>query len=274
MAEPRSVHAREPAPPGAGIPAADAVGRTGAVSGRPGLRRGVRRVGSRLRPALRTTLDAAEAATDPVVRPVVTAVQRRRGGRDAQDLLEHYRAGEYLSVGRWGRFVWCEPKRRVLIPIAERRVPKNVARLIRAGRFDVTFDRAFPDVLRHCATVRDRSTTGRPWLTEDLQQVYLRLREQGHAHSVEVWHDDRLVGGELGVAVGGLYSGESMFFLEANASKVGLARLTEHLRDRGFLLFDTQVMTAVGQQFGAFPVSGEEYRARLREALAADVTFD
>lgn len=271
MAEPRSVDVDESAPAVACLPPEGGTrDRPGSALRRAALRSGARRV----KPALRKALDVVETATDPVVRPVVATVQRRRGGRDAQDLLEHYRSGEYLSVGRWGRFVWREPKHRVLIPIAERRVPKNVARVIRAGRFDVTFDRAFPDVLRHCATVRDRSTTGRPWLTEDLQQVYLRLRELGHAHSVEVWRDDRLVGGELGVAVGGLYSGESMFFLETNASKVGLAALTEHLRTRGFLLFDTQVMTAVGQQFGAYPVSCAEYRARLRAALAADVSFD
>lgn len=236
----------------------------------PGLLRSSAR---RVRRTARRSLDGAETALDPLVRPVVTAVQQRRGGREAEDLLARYRAGEYLSVGRWGRFEWLDPRERAIIPIAERRVPKNIARVLRSGRFEVTFDRAFAEVVRHCATVDGRSSTGRPWLTADLQEAYRRLHELGHAHSVEVWREGRLVGGELGVAVGGLYSGESMFFLETNASKVALAGLTERLQARGFLLFDTQVLTEVGRQFGACAIPRAEYHRRLRDALAADVTF-
>lgn len=265
-----STPAPDPAVPPPAAPAGDAEPFAPAGGPAPG---GLRASARRVRRTASRALDSAETVLDPLVRPVVTAVQQRRGGREAEDLLAHYRAAEYLSVGRWGRFEWLDPRSRAITPIAERRVPKNVARVLRSGRFEVTFDRAFPDVVRHCATIDGRSTTGRPWLTPGLQDVYQRLHELGHAHSVEVWREGRLVGGELGVALGGLYSGESMFYLETNASKVALAGLTERLQARGFVLFDTQVLTEVGRQFGAFAIPRAEYHRRLRDALAADVTF-
>lgn len=255
-------------PPGA--PGAGLTSRSRRVFGRSAALRSIVRSGRR---ALVSVLDRSEAALDPVMRPLVAAVQRRGGGPTADDLLEHYRKGEFLDVTRWGRLRWRRPRRRASIPLTEGRVPKSVARLLRAGRFEVTFDRAFADVVGHCATVRGRADSGRSWLTPALEESYRQLHERGYAHSVEVWRDGDLVGGAFGVAVGGLYSGESTFFLESNASKVALARLNERLRDRGFVLHDTQMLSPLVRQFGAYQVSRAEYLALLREALAADVTF-
>ena len=217
--------------------------------------------------------DRAESVLNPLVRPVVRRAQERLGGRSAEDLLARYRRGDSLSVARFGRVVWRNPPRRALIPLIERRVPKNVARVLRNGRFEVSYDVAFPDVVRNCAEVRGRATTGRPWLTPEIQQTYLRLHEMGHAHSVEVWREGKLVGGELGVSLGGYYSGESLFHLESDAGKVALAALAAHLHSRGFLLFDTQVLTPVVKQFGAHLVPRAEFRRRLVAALAAEATF-
>lgn len=233
----------------------------------------VRSLARNLRTRSERILDGAEALLDPLVRPVLTLVQNRRGGPRAEDLLVHYRRGDYFSVARWGRFVWLDPRRRAVIPLVDRHVPKNVARILRNGRFEVSFDRAFPDVLRYCAEVRDRTCTGRPWLTHEMRSTYLQLHEMGHAHSVEVWREGKLVGGELGVAVGAYYSGESLFFLESNASKVALAVLAEHLHARGFVLFDTQVMTPLVEQFGAHTIPRAEFRCRLAAAVAAEVAF-
>lgn len=219
-------------------------------------------------------LDRTEEFADPVLRPVVATVRHHRGGPTAEVLLEQLRAGRHLTGRRWGRLAWWEPPRRAVIPIDEHRyVPKTPARLLRQGRFDVTIDRAFPDVVHHCATVRGRADRGYPWLVPEVQEVYHRLHELGHAHSVEVWRDGRLVGGELGVSIGGFYSGDSVFFLESNAGKVALAWLTGHLQERGFLLLDTLMVTPLSKQFGAHHISRVEYRGRLREALDADVTF-
>ncbi|HVL84580.1 MAG TPA: leucyl/phenylalanyl-tRNA--protein transferase [Pseudonocardia sp.] len=234
----------------------------------------------RLRPAARRSragvaraLDRVETLLDPAVRPAVAALQRRRGGPGVEELLAGYRTGRYLSVGRWGRFTWLDPARRAIVPLVERRVPRNVARALRGGAFQVTFDRAFPDVLAHCASARGRDTCGRSWLTPEVQRTYLVLHRLGHAHSVEVWQQGRLVGGELGVAVGGYYSGESTFFLVGGAGKIAVARLGEHLHERGFRLFDTQVLTPVMEQFGAYHVPRAEFRRLLGEALATSVTF-
>jgi leucyl/phenylalanyl-tRNA--protein transferase len=110
-------------------------------------------------------------------------------------------------------------------------------------------------------------------LLPEVQDVYRRLHEQGYAHSVEVWREGRLVGGELGVSIGGMYSGDSVFFLESNAGKVALAWLTGHLQERGFVLLDTLMMTPLSKQFGAYYLPRAEYRRRLQEALAVDTTF-
>ncbi len=218
--------------------------------------------------------DEAEAFLDPVMRPVIAEMQRRRGAPTPDALLEHLQAGRHLTGGRWGRLVWWEPLRRAVIPIDERRhVPKTPARLLRTGRFEVTIDVAFSDVMHHCATVRGRATRGLPWLVPEVQDVYRQLHEQGHAHSVEVWREGRLVGGELGVSIGGMYSGDSVFFLESNAGKVALAWLMGHLQERGFVLLDTLMMTSLSRQFGAYYIPRAEYRRQLREALAVDATF-
>ncbi|GAA2565909.1 hypothetical protein GCM10010210_46630 [Pseudonocardia hydrocarbonoxydans] len=220
------------------------------------------------------TMGRAEVLADPVMRPAITAVRRYRGGPTADGLIEHLQAGRHLTARRWGRLVWWEPRRRAVIPIDERRyVPKTPARLLRQGRFDITVDRAFSDVVHHCATVQGRATRGHPWLVPEVQDVYRELHERGYAHSVEVWRDGQLVGGELGVSIGGFYSGDSVFFLESNAGKVALAWLTGHLQERGFLLLDTLMVTSLSKQFGAHHIPRAEYRRRLRVALDADATF-
>lgn len=218
--------------------------------------------------------DRAEVLVDPIMRPAVAVLQRRRGGLTAEALLEHLRNGRHLTARRWGRLVWWEPRRRAVIPIDERRhVPKIPARLLRQGRFEITVDRAFADVVHHCATVHGRADRGHPWLVPEVQAIYRQLREQGHAHSVEVWRDGTLVGGELGVSIGGLYSGDSVFFLEGNAGKVALGWLTGHLQERGFLLLDTLMVTPLTKQFGAHYIPHREYRHRLRTALDVDAKF-
>lgn len=233
-----------------------------------------------LRPAARAArrrwtaaLDRVESVTDPVVRPAVAAAQRRRTDLTPEALLARTREAKHLAPVRWGRLTWSEPRKRAVIPIRDRRTPKNAARLLRSGRFEVTYDKAFADVVRHCASVRGRATNGRPWLLPEVQDVYGRLHDLGHAHSVEVWSEGRLVGGEFGVAIGGLYAGESVFFLESNASKIALAWLTAHLEDRGFVLLDTQVVSPLTAQFGAHYLPRGEYRRLLREALTVEADF-
>jgi leucyl/phenylalanyl-tRNA--protein transferase len=120
-------------------------------------------------------------------------------------------------------------------------------------------------VIRGCAEApRDGDST---WITEEFIRAYIRLHEAGFAHSVEAWMGEELVGGLYGVAVGGLFAGESMFHRASNASKVCVARLVERLRERGFVLFDTQMVTSATEQLGAVEVRRPEYLRRLRAAI-------
>jgi leucyl/phenylalanyl-tRNA--protein transferase len=111
------------------------------------------------------------------------------------------------------------------------------------------------------------------WISPALTRAYVALHEAGDAHSVEVWRDGQLVGGVYGVAVGGAFAGESMFHREADASKIALASLADHLKSRGFVLFDVQVANPFTRQMGAEEIPRREFLGRLRKALAADAVF-
>ncbi len=148
-------------------------------------------------------------------------------------------------------------------------VSRRLARTVRSGRFSATFDRAFAEVIRGCA---HRPGDG-VWITSDMIYAYVRLHELGHAHSVEVWHDGELAGGVYGVTIGGLFAGESMFTRVRDASKVALVHLMEHLRQRGFRLFDVQFLNEHTARLGAIEIPRREYLARLRKAIACEVSF-
>jgi leucyl/phenylalanyl-tRNA--protein transferase len=124
-------------------------------------------------------------------------------------------------------------------------------------------------VIRGCA---DRGAEG-TWITADMIRAYETLHHLGYAHSVEVWHADELAGGLYGVAIGGFFAGESMFTRRRDASKVALVNTVAHLRDRGFQLFDIQMVTDHTIRMGASLLSRKQYLARLRRALARPATF-
>jgi leucyl/phenylalanyl-tRNA--protein transferase len=166
---------------------------------------------------------------------------------------------------------WWSPDPRAVIELERFHVPRRLARTIRSGRFELSYDRDFAGVIHGCATVPDR--IGQTWLTPPMIEAYLRLFELGHAHSVEVWHGGRLVGGTYGVAIAGLFAAESMFYCVRDASKVALVHLVDRLRARGYSLLDIQQLTPHIVQFGALEIPRTEYLARLAKALAQPVTF-
>ncbi len=166
---------------------------------------------------------------------------------------------------------WWSPDPRAIIELEQFHVPRRLRRTISSGRFEVTLDRDFAAVIHGCATAADR--TGGTWITPEMIDAYTRLAELGHAHSVEVWHDDRLAGGLYGVAVAGLFAAESKFFRMRDASKVALVHLVEHLRSRGYRLFDIQQLTPHTARFGAIEISRKEYLHRLADALSQPAIF-
>ena len=184
-------------------------------------------------------------------------------------LLLAYRNGIFPWTTR--PITWWSPDPRAIIPIGGIHVSRSLAKLMRQGRFTVSFDRAFRAVMEGCAEPRPgRKET---WITAAFISGYTRLHELGHAHSVEVWNGDTLAGGLYGVSIGGFFAGESMFSAEENASKVALVSIEQRLRDAGFALFDVQFVTPHLGTMGAVEIPRAEYLARLRAAQAIVTDF-
>jgi len=181
----------------------------------------------------------------------------------APDLVAGYSTGIFPMAGDDGSIDWYRPDPRAVIPLDEFHVPSSLARVVRSGRFQITTDMAFPEVMRACA---DRRST---WINDEIVTAYVALHEIGLAHSVE----SRGMGGELqgglyGVALGGAFFGESMFSRATDASKVALVHLVERMRRGGFTLLDTQFLTDHLMRFGATLIRRREYERRLVQALA------
>lgn len=189
-------------------------------------------------------------------------------------LIDAYRHG----IFPWPVFpdpdllAWWSPDPRAIFELDGFHVSRRLRRTIRSGRSAVTFNQSFRQVICQCATVGDRAEG--TWITPPLLQAYCDLHAAGAAHSVEVWRDDRLVGGVYGVAIGGLFAGESMFHLQRDASKVALAALVERLREQGFVLFDIQQLTPHTESMGAVEIARATYLDRLAEALDVAARFD
>jgi leucyl/phenylalanyl-tRNA--protein transferase len=167
--------------------------------------------------------------------------------------------------------VWWSPDPRAVFELAEFHVSRRLARTCRSGQFQVSCDRDFAGVITGCATAGDRQYN--TWLTPKMIEAYTHLHELGHAHSIEVWCDGDLVGGTYGLAIGGLFAGESMFHRVRDASKVALVHLVHHLRERGYTLFDIQQCTAHTASLGAIDIPRDAYLRRLSEALPRPVSF-
>jgi leucyl/phenylalanyl-tRNA--protein transferase len=181
-------------------------------------------------------------------------------------LLTGYRAGVFpMGLGRHGRgpLGWWSPDPRGILPLDRIKVSRSLRKSCR--RFTVTLDEAFGDVVTMCA---DHRRPGR-WITPRIAEAYRRLHDLGWAHSVECWHDGRLVGGLYGVSVGGLFAGESMFHTETDASKVALVALVEMLGADGDhrRLLDVQWRTDHLAGLGVVEVSRQRYRQLLARAL-------
>jgi leucyl/phenylalanyl-tRNA---protein transferase len=176
-------------------------------------------------------------------------------------LLAAYRSALFPMPVEGGLLAWWSPDPRGVIPLDGLRVSRSLRRSL--GRFRVTVDQDFPSVIAACAD------PARPhgWIDEDMQAAYLRLHELGWAHSLEAWAGDELAGGLYGVAIGGLFAGESMFHRRSDASKVALVHLVGHLTAGGATLLDVQWTTPHLVSLGAVDIPRAEYQRRLHAAL-------
>lgn len=189
------------------------------------------------------------------------------GSLSTDNLLRAYRRGIFPWPMDGLPLVWFSPERRAILEFKDLHVPRRLARIRRGAPFLLTIDQSFTEVIRYCAEVKRAGEDG-TWITPQMLRAYTELHRLGHAHSVEVWEGRKLVGGLYGVDVDGSFSGESMFHLTANASKLALLHLIDHLRARGLDWMDIQVMTPHMLALGAKEISRQRFLMKLKATRA------
>lgn len=201
-------------------------------------------------------------------------VSRRQIDITPDLMLRAYRAGLFpMAESRGGdRLYWLDPERRGVIPLDSGfHLPRRLLRTVLSGPFHVTADADFAGVIAGCAApAPGREDT---WINAEIEQLFLSLHRQGHAHSIEVWQEDALVGGLYGVVLGAAFFGESMFSRARDASKVALVHLVARLRLGGFMLLDAQFLTEHLAQFGAREIPRADYKRRLAAAVTAEAEW-
>jgi leucyl/phenylalanyl-tRNA--protein transferase len=200
-------------------------------------------------------------------------MSRRTVEITADLMLRAYRHGLFpMAETRKGdRLYWLDPEKRGILPLDRFHLPRRLARTVLSPAFEVSVDQDFAGTIAGCAEpAPGRDDT---WINPQIERLFSELYQLGHAHSVESRQGGQLVGGLYGVAIGGVFFGESMFSFVRDASKVALVHLVARLRLSSFKLLDTQFVTAHLAQFGAEELAREDYKARLTNALAAPAEF-
>ncbi|MBW4450104.1 MAG: leucyl/phenylalanyl-tRNA--protein transferase [Spirirestis rafaelensis WJT71-NPBG6] len=187
---------------------------------------------------------------------------------DIAAIIQGYAQGYFLMADDSNGLEWYGSRDRTLIPLDERfRYPKSLRRVINQERFSVAINRDFKAVVSGCA---NRDTT---WISPELEEIYWELYQAGWAYSFETWQGDELAGGILGIAIGGAFIGESMFYRIPEGSKVAMVKLVERLQLSKFVLFDAQMMNPHLERFGAYRVDDDEYQTLLNQALQRKCYF-
>jgi len=188
------------------------------------------------------------------------------------NLLRAYRRGIFPWPINEYLLPWCCPEERGILDFNDLHIPRRLAQTRRTSPFHFIIDHSFPQVITHCATVKRQHESG-TWITRQMIRAYCELHRQGHAHSVEVWEGTELVGGLYGVDASGSFSGESMFSLRSDASKLALLFLIEHLKERGLDWIDIQMVTPHLEALGAKAVSRADFLAKLTATQKRKLTL-
>lgn len=187
-------------------------------------------------------------------------------------VLENYARGVFpMANPGVGVITWHCPKPRAVIPLEGFHVSRSLERTLRLGRFTVTYNGAFAEVIAGCA---DRGGDESTWINDEIREVYTELHRRGHAHSVEVWVEGALAAGVYGLQLGGAFFAESKFHRVRDMSKVALAQLVSRLREREFALLEVQYVTPHLRRFGAVEIPHRVYVERLEAALSLARRFD
>jgi leucyl/phenylalanyl-tRNA---protein transferase len=188
---------------------------------------------------------------------------------DVEAIVDGYRQGYFLMAeDHESDLAWYNSRERTLIPLDDRfHVPRSLRRHINQNRFSIAINQDFGAVVEGCA---NREST---WISDELKEIYWALHKAGWAHSFETWQEGQLAGGILGLSIGGMFIGESMFYAIPEGSKVAMVKLVEHLRAQGFLMFDAQLMNPHLERFGAYTLSGRDYQKLLIQARRQSCLF-
>jgi leucyl/phenylalanyl-tRNA--protein transferase len=202
--------------------------------------------------------------------PLATALTEPNGllaaGGDLspQRLLAAYRQGIFPWYSTGEPILWWSPDPRMVLIPGELKISPSLAKTLRNANYEVRFDTAFAEVVRACAN-KPRSGQSGTWITDEIKAAYCEMHRRGHAHSVETWIDGSLAGGLYGMAIGQAFYGESMFSDKRDASKIALAHLCAHLKQRGFGIIDCQMETTHLTSLGAHPIPRRDFADRLTE---------
>ncbi len=179
------------------------------------------------------------------------------GGLGTQRLVHAYSRGIFPWFSEGDPVLWWCPDPRMVLPTAHVHISRSLRRRLRRRDYEVSLDRAFPEVLRACAAPR-RGENG-TWLVPSMMRAYTRLHEAGAAHSIEVWKDARLIGGLYGVGLGRMFFGESMFSVQSDASKIALVTMAMQLARWGFPMIDCQMRTSHLETMGAIEIARKDF---------------
>ena len=182
------------------------------------------------------------------------------GDLNPERILNGYHQGIFPWYGPGEPILWWSPSPRAVFDPLSFKPSKSLKKFQRKQQYKVTLNNATERVIQLCSSTRPAEET---WLNEDMQTSYIELAKQGHCHSVEVWHEDQLVGGLYGISVGQLFCGESMFSLKDNASKIALWYLCDHLASNHGQLIDCQVMNPHLASLGAFELERDDFVQKL-----------
>jgi len=189
------------------------------------------------------------------------------------ELLDCYRRGVFPMADSRDdpRIYLFDPDARGILPLDGLHISRSLKKFMKSMHFTVSFNRSFREVIAYCA--QETVTRENTWINDGIEYLYGKLHDAGHAHSVEVWDNETLVGGLYGVSIGGAFFGESMFSRRTNASKVALVKLVEHLNGQSFVLLDTQFITDHLRSMGGVEITRDAYQAKLKIALQHEARF-
>ena len=187
----------------------------------------------------------------------------------SDQLIKAYTLGLFpMSESRTNKkFFFVDPELRAVIPIFNFHISKSLLRIIKKKPFKITMNKAFPDVVKSCATINRTET----WINKEIEDLFISLHKNQYAHSVECWQKNKLIGGIYGLAIGGVFFAESMFSSVSNGSKIALLNLVARLWKTGFKILDVQFLNDHLLQFGAYEISKSEFQINLQKAIQLEI---